>query len=43
MGSRFFVTLRKYWIPAPVPDLDPGFAGMKKKRALGTFYEAVKR
>jgi len=30
---------KQFWTPAPVPDLDPGFAGVT---ALKTFYKAVK-
>jgi len=28
-----------FWTPVPVPDSDPGFAGVT---ALGTFYECIR-
>ncbi len=33
--SRDLITHLKNWIPAPVPDHDPGFAGMTEKGILG--------
>ena len=36
-GSRHSVTARRTWIPAPVPDPDPGFAGMTRNNVIGLF------